>query len=287
LPEKGSAGIPVADLSTSKFDAMTEDKEPGTFDLRERTERPPLDNEEAFVEWMLKHTREEEYFLRWRWECAQDLLRWSSIKNDRVLEAFLRTPREIFIREANRARAYEHNYLPIGFGATITDPWVVTVMTQTLDPQPHHKVLEVGTGSGYQSAILAQLSNRVYTIEIIEELAKETHQLYSDLEQLFPEYTNILRKTGDGYYGWPGEGPFDRIIVTCSIDHIPPDLLRMLASGGIMVIPIGPPAGQTLMKISSETTSEGKLTYRRSRIMDVKFIPFKTKGGKPYSIRGS
>ena len=256
------------------------------FDIAKREGHPPLGDREAYARWVVANIGEEETFVRWRWDCAQDLLKWTSIKDSRVLEAFLRTPREIFIRKKNKTLAYAHRYLPIGYGATITDPWVVSIMTQTINPNPEHRVLEIGTGSGYQSAMLAQLSNYVYTIEIIEPLAAETDGLYKEMRSVHPEYVNIIRKVDDGYYGWPEYAPFDRIIVTCSIDHVPPDLLKQLTPGGIMVIPVGPPAGQTLMKITKAITDEGYAIYERKNIMPVKFIPFTRHDGSSYSNAG-
>ena len=261
------------------------------YDISQRDDHPPLYDKEAYSTWMLSrnlsrnlsNAPEDDFYIRWRWDCAQDLIKWNSIKESRVLESFLRTPREVFIREKNKSMAYAHRYLPIGYGATITDPWVVSIMTQTIHPRPEHRVLEIGTGSGYQAAILAQLSNFVFSIEIIEELARETNDLYVDMQAAYPEYANIRRKVGDGYYGWPEYAPFDRIIVTCSIDHVPPDLLKQLSPGGVMVIPVGPPAGQTLMKINKVLTEEGAIQYDRQNIMPVKFIPFTMKDGSNYS----
>jgi protein-L-isoaspartate(D-aspartate) O-methyltransferase len=184
-----------------------------------------------------------------------------------------------FIRDRNKHLAYDHRYLPIGYGATITDPWVVSIMTQILNPDFDHRVLEIGTGSGYQASILAELSNHVYSIEIIEELLDETDQIYNRMEKDYPEYANIIRKADDGYYGWEEYAPFERIIVTCGIDHIPPDLLKQLTPGGIMVIPVGPPSGQTLMKVEKKVDINGNIFFDREKIMSVKFIPFVTKEG--------
>ena len=254
---------------------------PVAYDLDSRTLNPPLEDKEEFVRWTLANRLgEEEYFISWRWDCAQDLLSWDSIKDERILKAFLLAPREKFIREQNEHLAYEHRYLPIGYGATITDPWVVSIMTQTINPETHHRVLEIGTGSGYQASILAQLSNHVFTIEIIEELLAETDLVYRKMERAYPEYRNIIRKADDGYFGWEQYAPFDRIIVTCGIDHIPPDLLKQLAPDGVMVIPVGPPSGQTLMKVVKKVDADGTVYFDREKIMSVKFIPFVTKEGK-------
>ncbi len=250
------------------------------YDLQERKFELPLDDKETFVRWILEHRPEEEYYVDWRWDCAQDLLEWESIKEERILTAFLLAPREKFIRDRNKNLAYDHRYLPIGYGATITDPWVVSIMTQILNPDFDHRVLEIGTGSGYQAAILAELSNHVYSIEIIEELLDETDQIYNRMEKDYPEYANIIRKADDGYYGWEEYAPFERIIVTCGIDHIPPDLLKQLTPGGIMVIPVGPPSGQTLMKVEKKVDINGNIFFDREKIMSVKFIPFVTKEGR-------
>lgn len=269
----------------SEFDKTVEQTiEPVIFDITKRKASPPIDDKDAYVAWMLAHTKEKEKFISWRWDCAQDIIGWKSLTEPRVLTAFLQTPRENFIRERNVNRAYDHAYMEIGYGATITDPWIVSVMTQAINPKPDHRVLEIGTGSGYQSAFLSELTNYVYSIEIIEELAAETDDAYKKYESDYPEYKNIRRKVGDGYYGWEEYAPFDRIIVTCSIDHIPPFLLKQLKPEGIMVIPVGPPAGQKLLKVTKHI--EGDTVYfDRENIVPrtVKFISFLDKEGKSYS----
>lgn len=284
-------GTPAAQLGSSLDDSfrdsssatLTDSKQASATGRVSISPDPPLDNREAYIAWMLEHTDEEEYFIRWRWDCVQDLVKWSSIQDKRVLAAFLRTPREIFIREHNKSRAYEHSYMPIGFGSTITDPWVVSVMTQTINPAKHHRVLEIGTGSGYQSALLAHLTDHVYTLEINEPLADETDQLFRALEKQYPEYSLIRRKSADGYYGWAEHAPYQGILVTCSIDHVPPSLLKQLSPEGSMVIPVGPPSGQTLMKITKSVSAQGDISYERQSIMPVRFIPFKSKSGESYS----
>ncbi|MBN2442996.1 MAG: protein-L-isoaspartate O-methyltransferase [Spirochaetales bacterium] len=254
------------------------------YDITNRAILPAMVNKEEFVKYMLANTNEKQRFIDWRWDCVQDLLQWRSIRDERIKEAFLRTPRENFIRKRNLNRAYEHAYMPIGYGATITDPWIVSLMTQTIAPQPYHKVLEIGTGSGYQSALLSELSNFVFTIEIIEELAAETNQLYQEYVKNYPEYGNIRRVTGDGYYGWPEKEPFDRIIVTCSIDHIPPPLLKQLAPEGIMVIPVGPPSGQQLLKVTKHVDEDG-IYFDRENLLPrtVHFISFRDQKGERHS----
>ncbi len=258
------------------------------YDIRQRTIAPPTDSYDAYLAWMLTNTDQSESFLRSKWQRAQSLLTWSKypdITHKKVLEAFLRTPREYFCRSYNRDRAYANAAMPIGFGQTISGPHMVSRMTNSINPGPEDKVLEIGTGSGYQSAVLAELTNKVYTIEIVEQLAGETDQIYTDLAAHYPEYRNIKRKADDGYYGWEEYAPFDRIIVTAGIDHIPPPLLQQLAPNGIMVIPIGPPAGQKLLKITKRLAPDGTITLEREDIFagtgaDTHiFVPFTKKGG--------
>ena len=159
------------------------------------------------------------------------------------------TPREEFVTADNLSRAYEWHYLNIGFGVTITGPHTVARMTNTLAVKPGDKVLEIGTGSGYQSAYLSYLTDKVWSIEIIPALAKRTRGVYDSLiARGYKEYAAIETRNADGYYGWPEAAPFDKIIVTCGIDHIPPPLLQQLKPDGIMVIPVGPPGAQHVVK---------------------------------------
>ncbi|NLI99186.1 protein-L-isoaspartate(D-aspartate) O-methyltransferase [bacterium] len=157
------------------------------------------------------------------------------IADKRVLEAFRKVPRHLFVPVDNRSNAYEDCPLPIGFGQTISQPLMVALMTQLLHLKGNEKVLEIGTGSGYQAAILAELCRDVYTIECIKELS----DLASDI--LFSlEYKNIHVKTGDGYSGWPEEAPFDAIIITCAPEYVPPPLFEQLKIGGRLIVPLGP-----------------------------------------------
>jgi protein-L-isoaspartate(D-aspartate) O-methyltransferase len=160
-------------------------------------------------------------------------------------------------------------------------------MTTTLNINPGEKVLEIGTGSGYQSAILSYLTSEVYTIEIIKPLFIETDKLYRDLEKTYPSYGSINRKLGDGYYGWEKYAPFDKIIVTCAIDHIPPPLLKQLSEeNGIMVLPLGPPGRQYIMEVKKMKAPDGVITLSRRDVyngLNVKFIPFRDEAGTSYS----
>ncbi|HLJ71154.1 MAG TPA: protein-L-isoaspartate O-methyltransferase, partial [Roseiarcus sp.] len=188
-----------------------------------------------------------------------------------------------FVTRANLGRAYEWHYLDIGFGVTITGPHTVARMTNTLAIQPGEKVLEIGTGSGYQSAYLSYLTDKIWTIEIIRPLAARTRAVYDGLiARGYSEYRAIAAKTGDGYYGWADEAPFDKIIVTCGIDHIPPPLLQQLKPNGIMVIPIGPPGAQHVLKVVKRQSADGSIQVSRSDIYGgaiVNFVPLTQPGG--------
>ncbi|MGC8874140.1 MAG: protein-L-isoaspartate(D-aspartate) O-methyltransferase [Chloroflexia bacterium] len=174
------------------------------------------------------------------------------LQNERVLEAMRQTPRHLFVPADYIAQAYEDHPLPIGFGQTISQPYIVALMTEMLDPQPDDVVLEVGTGSGYQAAVLAYLVRHVYTVEIIPELAESAAKRLQELG-----YTNVTVANLDGYYGWAEHAPFDKIIVTCAPDHIPPDLVAQLREGGRMAIPVGPPGlGQTLWLVEKKPGGE-------------------------------
>ncbi len=165
----------------------------------------------------------------------------AGVKNKRVIKAMRDTPRHEFVPLRLRNRAYFDMALPIGESQTISPPFVVAYMTEALDPQPGDKVLEIGTGSGYQAAVLSPLVREVYTIEIVEQLG---HKAAKTLERL--RYDNVKVKVGDGYQGWPEHAPFDKIIVTCSPEKVPPALVAQLKEGGRMVIPVGERYQQTL-----------------------------------------
>ena len=163
------------------------------------------------------------------------------VKNPRVLRALRSVPRHEFIPLESRVLAYADRPLPIGFGQTISQPYIVAFMTEQLDPQPAHRVLEIGTGSGYQAAVLSTLVADVYTIEIVEPLARRAA---ADLDRL--GYRNVHVRAGDGHRGWPDAAPFDAIIVTCAPDHVPAPLVAQLKEGGRMVIPVGDYGAQRL-----------------------------------------
>jgi protein-L-isoaspartate(D-aspartate) O-methyltransferase len=161
-------------------------------------------------------------------------IRARGISDARVLAAMLKVPRHLFVPEAVREQAYEDHPVPIGFGQTISQPFIVAYMTEQLHLAPTDKVLEIGTGSGYQAAILAELAREVYTIEIIPELAMRAR---ATLEAL--GYRQVHVRHGNGYLGWPEAAPFDKIIVTAAPDEVPPALVEQLALGGILIAPVG------------------------------------------------
>ncbi|HEY2762125.1 MAG TPA: protein-L-isoaspartate(D-aspartate) O-methyltransferase, partial [Pirellulales bacterium] len=169
------------------------------------------------------------------------------ITNPRVIQAMRDTPRHEFVPTAYRSNAYYDMSLPIGDQQTISGPFVVAYMTEQLDPQPTDTVLEIGTGSGYQAAVLSPLVKNVYTIEIIEALGKHAEQTLKRLK-----YDNVHVKIGDGYQGWPEHAPFDKIIVTCSPEKVPQPLVDELKEGGMMVIPVGERFEQMLYRFTKK-----------------------------------
>ena len=186
--------------------------------------------------------------------------------SDRVMHAMATVPRHRFVPSDQLASAYENRPLPIGYGQTISQPYIVALMTDLLQPRPDHKVLEIGTGSGYQAAVLSGLVDEVYSIEIISQLGKRAAKVLDDLG-----YDNVSTKIADGYDGWPEHGPFDGIIVTAGISHIPPPLIRQLKNGGTMVIPVGTRfQTQQLTLVRKDHT--GAITTRQ--ILPVIFVPF-------------
>lgn len=183
----------------------------------------------------------------------------------RVMETLGAVPRHEFVPDSAKKHAYENRPLAIGHGQTISQPYIVALMTDLLEVQPGDRVLEVGTGSGYQAAVLARLVQQVYTIEIIEPLAREAKARIDRLA-----IPNITSRTGDGYYGWPEAAPFDAIIVTAAASHVPPPLVKQLKVGGRMVIPVGG-GFQTQQLLLVTREDEEKITARQ--ILPVAFVP--------------
>ena len=193
------------------------------------------------------------------------LLRAQGISSEAVLDAIGTVPRHRFVPEAYRAFSYRNAPLAIGFEQTISQPYIVAIMTQLLELEPDTKVLEIGTGSGYQAAVLAELECRVFTIEIIPELAEQAGTRLAALG-----YDNVTLRAGDGYLGWPEEAPFDRIIVTAAPEEIPQALVEQLKPGGRLVVPVGPQYRiQQLVLLAKEADG----TLRQQAILPVRFVP--------------
>jgi protein-L-isoaspartate(D-aspartate) O-methyltransferase len=189
----------------------------------------------------------------------------------RVMAAMASVPRHAFVPPAEEAYAYINNALPIGHGQTISQPYIVALMTDLLDPRPDHTVLEIGTGSGYQAAVLSELVRQVYSIEVIPELAAEASERLQRLG-----YRNVSVKAGDGNAGWPEHAPYDGIIVTAAPAKVPAALLAQLRNGGRMIIPVGKNGVQELVLI--EKTAEGGVSERN--ILPVAFVPLVSGGGQ-------
>ena len=187
----------------------------------------------------------------------------AGVRDSRVLDAIRKTPRHYFVPKSQRNRAYLDMALPIGEAQTISSPFIVASMTEALDPQPTDKVLEIGTGSGYQAAVLSPLVEKVYTIEIVESLGNQATRVLSSLN-----YDNVSVRIGDGFLGWPSAAPFDKIIVTCSPESVPQPLVDQLAEGGLMIIPVGQRYQQTLYRMTKE---EGKLV--KEALRPTLFVP--------------
>ena len=250
---------------------------------------PPTDSRASYIQWMVANRGEDLGFLGQHFDRYQQLLTHHDLWDKRNERAFLLTPREEFVTRPNLPVAYEWHHLDIGFGVTITGPHTVGRMTNAIDVQPGEKVLEIGTGSGYQSAYLSNLTTKIWSIEIIPGLAARTRGVYDGLiARGYSEYASITTKNADGYYGWEENAPFDKIIVTCGIDHVPPPLLRQLKTGGIMAIPVGPPGAQHVLKVVKNEAADGTITVARSDIYGgaiVPFVPFtKLDGG---TIKGT
>ena len=191
------------------------------------------------------------------------------ITDGRELSAMARVPRHEFVPLGRRSMAYEDGPLPIGHGQTISQPYIVAFMTAALDPKPHDRVLEIGTGSGYQAAVLSGLVAEVYSIELVAPLAQRAE---ADLKRL--GYGNVKVRAGDGYRGWPEAAPFDAIIVTCAPEHVPQALVDQLKVGGRMMVPVGPTDGAQELYLLRKRP--GGLETRA--VLPVRFVPMVAKG---------
>lgn len=212
----------------------------------------------------------EDVFTRRRLTMVQEQIEARGIRDPRVLAVLRKVPRHEFVPLSHRHLAYEDHPLPIGEGQTISQPYIVALMTELLELTPESKVLEIGTGSGYQAAVLAELTPHVFTIEILPSLAQRARTTLARLG-----YPHVRVRTGDGYQGWPEGIPFDAILVTAAPPEIPPPLIAQLKVGGRLVIPIGSEGDQELLRIRK--TPQG---LQRDRIAPVRFVPLIRRGGR-------
>jgi protein-L-isoaspartate(D-aspartate) O-methyltransferase len=200
-----------------------------------------------------------------REKMVEDQIESRGISNQPTLDAMKKVPRHKFVPPNLLDRAYDDGPLPIGYGQTISQPYIVAYMTAAIDPKPGQKILEIGTGSGYQAAVLAEIVDSVFTIEIITELTNSSQKRLEELG-----YKNVFCKNADGYYGWEKYAPFDAIVVTAAAEHIPPPLIKQLKDGGEMIIPVGSPfLNQTLILV--EKNGEEITT---TSLLPVRFVPF-------------
>jgi protein-L-isoaspartate(D-aspartate) O-methyltransferase len=225
-----------------------------------------------FCLFMLKHEAVAQDYRTLREKMVNEQIAGRGIKSKQVLAAMRKVERHRFIPANTIAQAYEDTALPIGEGQTISQPYVVAFMTEVLDLGPTDKVLEIGTGSGYQAAILAEICKEVYSIEIVASLGQRSKELLQVLN-----YKNVFVHIGDGYLGWQEAAPFDAIIVTCSPSQIPAPLQDQLKEGGRMVIPVG---GTYLQDLVLIVKKEGKL--KKIKKLPVQFVPMLDKSGKRY-----
>ena len=207
---------------------------------------------------------DEDVYARKREMMVQRQLKMRDITDKKVLDTMRKVPRHLFVRPSLRSLAYNDHALEIDEGQTISQPYIVALMTQCLELEEGQRVLEIGTGSGYQAAVLAHLTDQVYSIEIRENLAKKAESTLKELN-----YDQVRVKWSDGYFGWEEHAPYDAIIVTCAANHIPPPLIKQLKEGGKLIIPLG----STLLfqSLTLVTKIDGKPKTRH--ILDVRFVP--------------
>lgn len=208
---------------------------------------------------------QEDVYKERRERLVKQAIEARGITDKAVLQAMRTVKRHLFVPPEQAAYAYEDNPLPIGAGQTISQPYMVAFMTEVIEPGPQMKVLEIGTGNGYQAAVLAEIVKQVYTIEIIPELGRAAAVRLKKLG-----YDNVEVKVGNGYHGWEAHAPFDAIVVTAAAETVPPPLVKQLKEGGRMVIPVGPEDGtQTLLLLRKK---KGKIST--TKLMPVLFVPF-------------
>lgn len=220
-------------------------------------------------------SEEETAYAARRGEMVHYQLEARGIQDDRVLDAMGRVPRERFVDTSLRDHAYEDHPLPIGEGQTISQPYVVALMTESLHLNGTERVLEIGTGSGYQAAVLAELTREVYTVEIRPTLTQQAHQVLQALG-----YHNINVMCADGYFGWSAHAPYDAIMITCAVNHIPPSLIEQLKEGGQLILPLGSTTYYQTLTLIHKTN--GELTGKY--ICDVRFVPMTGEAQKHKTI---
>lgn len=203
-------------------------------------------------------------FEKQRIEMVESQIRNRGIRDAETLHAMRQVPRHLYIPEDQRRWAYDDRPLPIGFGQTISQPYIVGFMTEIIKPHKDFKVLEIGTGSGYQAAVLAEIADHVYTIEIVEPLGLQAKKILEE------NYNNVSVKIADGYYGWEEHAPFDAIVVTAAAEYIPPPLIEQLKDGGRMIIPVG--SAFRVQQLMLVEKSGDKISSRS--LMPVRFVPF-------------
>ncbi|WP_367354287.1 protein-L-isoaspartate(D-aspartate) O-methyltransferase [Atribacter sp.] len=202
----------------------------------------------VWIIFVLVFSADAEQYDQERQLMVEKQIKQRGVVDPQLLDAMLKVPRHLFVPENLVSLAYSDTPLPIGYGQTISQPYIVALMTDSLKVEEGFKVLEIGTGSGYQAAVLAEIGCQVFTVEVIKILADTAQERLKSLG-----YPEINVRWGDGYFGWKEEAPFDSIIVTCAIDHVPPPLIEQLKEGGKMVIPVGPPYSlQTLWLFTKE-----------------------------------
>ncbi len=197
-------------------------------------------------------------------DMVENQIRNRGIRHQPTLDAMRAVPRHIYVPSNVQRQAYNDRPLPIGYGQTISQPYIVGYMTEIIQPRENFSVLEIGTGSGYQAAVLAEIVDHVYTIEIVEELGKRAQKILEE------HYDNVSVKIADGYYGWEEHAPFDAIVVTAAAEHIPPPLINQLKDGGKMIIPVGSPFRVQQLMLVEKTGDD--ITSRS--LMPVRFVPF-------------
>jgi protein-L-isoaspartate(D-aspartate) O-methyltransferase len=214
---------------------------------------------------IILHAQGEDPFVAQRQRMVRTQIVSRGVAHKETIEAMRLVPRHLFVPFTYRNSAYDDHPLPIGYGQTISQPYIVAYMTELVKPAKGMRALEIGTGSGYQAAILATIVDSVYTIEIVPQLGQSAESLLRK-----EGYRNVTVKIGDGYFGWTEKGPFDIIMVTAAADHIPPPLIDQLKEGGRMIIPVGSPfLVQQLMMVEKK---RGKITTRS--LIPVRFVPF-------------